>query len=312
MYKVLVISNENPAEVGGVQRVAKLIAEYWSTLCVDLDIIYKGKAPKHSSYNLVHSVGFSNSYLYSTLKRLHSDKLYLTPAWHPFRMHRRPLSAWLYFHLISKTFYKKANGIHCLSEVERSFFKKITRGNSKKFALPLKNTFNNIRPIKKDIDVLFVGRADKLKGIDVFSSCVEKNPDFSFYAVIPHKQKFFKSSDNLKIVYNVTDKKLFELYCRSKVLIQPSAWESFGLAIIEAYFCNCEILCSSNVMGLEWIKGKGIHKVAYKATKLEWSEKLKNIMSDMHSKTTETDIDDLKLFSKSEFYKNLSNFYEDN
>lgn len=50
---------------------------------------------------------------------------------------------------------------------------------------------------------------------------------------------------------------LYQEYCRAKVFVLPSRWESFGLVIPEALSCGCRVIVSDQVPPMEEATNKG-------------------------------------------------------
>ena len=76
-----------------------------------------------------------------------------------------------------------------------------------------------------DYTLVFVGRPSDLF---TFNSLKVEEPDVS----------------RIKILVNITDQELLELYKESEIFISLSAYEGFGIPVLEALSMNCKILIS--------------------------------------------------------------------
>ena len=109
-------------------------------------------------------------------------------------------------------------------------------------------------PDPQGVNVLFVGRLEPRKGIDVFLACipdlVHRFPDVVFTIVgddtIPsgtgatYRSAFERSRagselrDRVRFLGPVDDDELWRQYARCDVFVAPSRYESFGLILVEA------------------------------------------------------------------------------
>lgn len=114
---------------------------------------------------------------------------------------------------------------------------------------PLSNTL----PSKdKGIEVLFVGRHDRQKGLDLllaaFSEVRAKRADIKLRVVgAPVVDTGPNSSGNQDgVVYTgwASDSEIDQIYRDADVCIVPSRWEAFGLVAAEAYRNGCPVIVS--------------------------------------------------------------------
>ena len=114
---------------------------------------------------------------------------------------------------------------------------------------------NNANSIKKKIQVLTVGEVNKetylRKGLDRFIFLAKKLPNIQFYHIGKWKNvksnsesDFFDyvkniSPKNIKYLGYLDEKDLIDFYIKSKVYIQLSRHEAFGVSVAEAlsYYC---------------------------------------------------------------------------
>lgn len=107
---------------------------------------------------------------------------------------------------------------------------------------------------EKNIDVIFIGRADNVKGIDLFSKILSHLPahlNILIVGVRPEEFQQYKSSSikcNLNILGWINNEEKVEYLKRSKVCAITSRFESYSLVAAEAISCNCHVI-SWNVGG---------------------------------------------------------------
>lgn len=129
-----------------------------------------------------------------------------------------------------------------------------------------------IKANKDDNIILFVGRIEPLKGIDVLMYAMkilrEKNPSVSFYLwivggdVSQKKQLWSKELQKLEKLRHLLQMKTLVhfvgqepqsrlpfYYNAAEVVVMPSHYESFGMAALEAMACGVPVI-TTNVSGI--------------------------------------------------------------
>ena len=117
-----------------------------------------------------------------------------------------------------------------------------------------KNTSSmKIRMDKNKINLLFVGRLDRQKGLDIFLRTYEKYdfPNIHLYVIgvsvldnaVP------KNTDKITYLGWVNNKDIDAYYQACDAVIMPSRWEGFGLVAIEA-MRNSRAVIASNIGAL--------------------------------------------------------------
>lgn len=131
---------------------------------------------------------------------------------------------------------------------------------------------------KESIDVLFVGRFEKRKGVDLLLSIIpdmlSKNQDLVFHLVgnadiqDENGVKMFKEFtkqyrhekwfSRIKQYGYVSDKDLADMYTQCDVFIAPSRYESFGIIFIEAMAAGKPVV-GTNIGGIPEIIENGVN-----------------------------------------------------
>ncbi|MGP6293358.1 glycosyltransferase family 4 protein [Caldiplasma sukawensis] len=97
---------------------------------------------------------------------------------------------------------------------------------------------------------LYVGRLEKIKGIDRLLNLWIKMADESCHLIIVgagniNARKFSENKSNIYYAGKVDDETLNKLYNEADVFIYPTRWDSFPNTIIEALSGGCYIITSS-------------------------------------------------------------------
>ena len=98
---------------------------------------------------------------------------------------------------------------------------------------------------KRDLDFLCVGRFEKFNGIEnIWNIIKKKNPTSKFVMIGPVSSKDLLRLRDLGIDHRgiVSDENKVELYGRARVLLFPSLFEGFGMAITEALSARLSIV----------------------------------------------------------------------
>ena len=111
--------------------------------------------------------------------------------------------------------------------------------------------------IKKNDNLLFVGNIKKHKGLHTLLEAFKilQNKGFNNKLLIVGNSENFRTKDssikneiteisNIEFTGKISDDKLKELYACSKLLIQPSLYEGFGMPPMEALSCGTNVVIS--------------------------------------------------------------------
>ncbi len=153
--------------------------------------------------------------------------------------------------------YSKINYI-CLTEFNKK--KLLQLNNIKREKVFLKPNFinnsNEIIPANKRKNrIIFVGRLDKLKGVDMLFEAWKQLDNSGIELVVcgtgPLEtwcRKFIKNNKikNIKMQGFIYNNEVFSLIADSKALILPTQWyEGFPVSIVEAFSVGTPVICSS-------------------------------------------------------------------
>ncbi|AJI47693.1 glycosyltransferase family 4 protein [Francisella philomiragia] len=140
-----------------------------------------------------------------------------------------------------------------LLKVDENKIEVIYHGNSLAFNKDISESSNMYIPEKY---ILFVGERRIYKNFDFFIESVTpiltKNKDLFIVCAGGlefNKKDLEKFSQagilNQIIQYNIDDNSLAYLYNNALMFIFPSLYEGFGIPILEAFACDCPVLCSN-------------------------------------------------------------------
>jgi len=213
--------------------------------------IPKGLLGKIIGFDLVHihSPGFFIDLLALT-KWLHKKKLVVSTHGGIFHSKQLGLLKKAYFHIWWRLLFKAIDFVICDSQHDFELFSKIApRGKITLIenAVPVEK-FLRLEKQKKKNTFLFVGRLSRNKRIDLliesFAKIAEKEKDSrlqiigrDFEQLLPElKEKVRQHGLQGNIVFKgeVSEAQLMSAYDESQFFISASAYEGFGIAIIEA------------------------------------------------------------------------------
>lgn len=179
-------------------------------------------------------------------------------------------------------FLKNANAIHCTSHIEKKKILKY-RFNNKIIIIPIfisnlffiktklkKNFRKEIKTSSKSFNIVFIGRINFKKGLDLLIPAFKKvNLEFKNSKLIiigPNNEKYLedtiiplikKNNISKDIIFHnaiYDKKKLINCYRESDLFILPSYTENFGLSIFEAISQKIPIIVSDQIDMVKIIK----------------------------------------------------------
>lgn len=150
--------------------------------------------------------------------------------------------------------------LFCLSEFHREQLKTSARVS----AHIVEPGIEKIEPkkIEKDIDLIFCGHISKLKNyqrfVDIVAAVNKTTPlkkvvmcgGGDGLALLKSKIQLLGLQNLIDIKGEIPRLEVIELMHRSKMLVHTSEFESFGLVLVEALACNCQVI--STPVGIAW------------------------------------------------------------
>ena len=187
---------------------------------------------------------------------------------------------------------KKADMIITFSEHEKRWLSQNFKANEKKIKIvypgvdknkfhSMNKSYSNEKNRRLKLELLFVGRNETIKGLDVLINSLIKvsnhqqsyqwrlnvvGGEYTDSELIDMKKKIGQDifSNSINFIPSVTHTKLYEYYDRSDLLIVPSYYESFGLVALESIACSTPVI-ASNVGGLSIIIKPGYNGFLFEA-----------------------------------------------
>jgi len=227
---------------------------------------------KEYSPDVIHLHG-STPFIWRSIQIIKNlkPKIVITPFFHQPKFTNKPFLSYLNMIILKMTLAKGVR-VHFCSEYERRLFKKIKNFNT--FIFPPFFISEEKSKTHHKSDILFVGRDDEHKGLDEFVEVSKYFPNENFIAVTNPRRKINHDS-NLTIKSNVSDDELEVVYKKTKILIFPSGYESFGGVFLEALSNGCIVICSNMILGTEFFS-KNENLFFYKYS-LDKSKNIKEI-----------------------------------
>lgn len=102
--------------------------------------------------------------------------------------------------------------------------------------------------IREDAFVgLYVGRWDILKGCDILEEIMMKTLNVYWIIVVGtgSNKNAVPVRDNIKVIEQVDNKRMNEIYSSANFMLFPSRYEGFGYAIIEAMACELPVITTN-------------------------------------------------------------------
>lgn len=160
--------------------------------------------------------------------------------------------------------------------------------------IPIQNATNIITPspmnvdlfrdmnLERDMDFLFVGRLSPPKGITNVLLTATANPEKTFhFAGSGPLEKVIETVPNCKLLGEIPNEKMPQIYSRSKVLIHLPVWkEPFGHIVVQAKLCNCCLILNQNIGALSFpwfFSDKDRLRALMKGAPIEAWEKIREI-----------------------------------
>jgi glycosyltransferase involved in cell wall biosynthesis len=278
MLNVLLLADNKPASIGGVERHCDNIMKLFfldkrfsfscfskenfkhihvkfinKQICSFVDVYVK---IKKTNFDVYHIHGFASFVVFQFLFVcvLLKKKIVYTPHYHPFSYLEKPLLGRLFFFFFLKPLISKVKCIIAINNDNYLFFSKY---NSNVVLIPnwldQDVDYDSIVLSKANVEynsLLFVGRADANKGYDHILSLPDNQFKIKCVTTTRNRKR------NITYLEKITDKELSDLYLKSNVVVVPSRYEGFSYVVLEALFHGTPVLLSDRVHIIDFISKK--------------------------------------------------------
>lgn len=191
--------------------------------------------------------------------------------------HRSSSLKKLYYKLIAQWSVKKADMLHFTTSDEAESVTRFLNLKNPFCIIPngldlslIPETSEGLEPnleIPTNPYLLFLGRIDKKKGLDIFlpafKNILQDFPDLTLWIIGPdneHYSEILKQQaeelsilNSLKFSDPIDGQQKWKVYKNAKAFVLTSYSENFGMTVAEAMACNCPILISNKVAIQEFI-----------------------------------------------------------
>lgn len=195
---------------------------------------------------------------------------------------------------------------------------------TKTMKLPLGIELGNIKKIEKNyetIDILFVGRLNRYKGVHILISAFNqiKCNKIHLHIVGEGKEKeelkkIAGINPHITFYGFVSENMLLELYRKANIAVVPSIWyETFGIVIIESFKYSTPVI-ASNIGGFPELVENGHNGFLFEPGNMdELKEILENLIANPKEleRLSDNAFESAKKYSMDEHTKKLTKIYED-
>jgi glycosyltransferase involved in cell wall biosynthesis len=178
----------------------------------------------------------------------------------------------LYWYCILKRYFLKASAMHAITKNEKSTIKNLTNNRIEIEIIPNTVSENiernkNIKDHSLRKDILFLGRIDRVKGIDILVKAfmqADISREWRLIIAGPISDDIYKkeidntSKENIRFVGPVFDAEKENLLKSSWVLAAPSHTEMMGLVNLEAALHKLPSITTYNTGLYDWEEGGGL------------------------------------------------------
>ncbi len=161
------------------------------------------------------------------------------------------------YKLIAKKIFEKAGVVICVSEYEKNLVSKnFNIKKDKIYVIPNGIDFEMIKRARKfDCEdfVLYVGRLEKYKNLDILIKSMKYLTNYKLYIVGEGNYKYYleKLVNNLnlnkKVIFlgKISEEKKFSLMKSCSVFVNLSDIEAFGITVLEALACGAPVVVNN-------------------------------------------------------------------
>lgn len=333
MLKVLLVSENPPSPIGGIERHCYNIQELFrDNNDIKINVLHKGninyKTLKKldkvyfsfsdlktkiiaSECNIVHVHGFASLVVFQTILicSILKKTIIYTPHFHPFYSLDNPLLGKTFFYILLRPLLNKISTIISINKEDNSFFsqfhnKVITLPNWLNYTRNIKEIIRHKSAEKEKQMILFVGRSDDNKGVDHLNKL---NPNqYNIHCVT-------KGAHQPGFTYyeGISEEQLSDLYYKASLTIIPSRYEAFSYVALESLSHGTPILISERVHILDHLPNNNplVHTFQFKHYD-EFTEEVHKIISNQESCNLENALESiLDKFDPVSIKNKLTNIY---
>ena len=264
-----------------------------------------------NKYDIVHSQINFNYFSYICLKLAQKNNLInffsQRGTYSPERLKSKLLKKKIYFYLFEKKILQACTNLIALNNFEVKYYQKL--GITKKIVkipngiekIKFKKNLKISKSVKNDkINIIFLARISKLKGIDLLIQTIYKNQsrlsNFNFHIAGYDEESYFRSintkflkQNNIFYYGHLDRNKKYSLLKKMDALILPSSGEGLSISILEALYFKKIILTSyltkfsNKKFEINFnLTTTSIFKALKKFEKLKYNNKLKLETSNAH------------------------------
>lgn len=196
---------------------------------------------RESNFDIYHFHKMSSFFVIECLRIANKlgKNIIITPHYHPFKAHKRPLLAKLFFHFKVKPILQK-NNIHIISLSKREF-QFFSSYSSNVTLIPGGHDIQNSMAHSKGEYLLFIGRLDSNKNFDFLQENVQSLP------IKAVTNKDIKNTENISFYHKLNDAQLGKLYREALCTVIPSRYEALSLVALESLAYGTPVVVSDQV-----------------------------------------------------------------
>lgn len=249
----------------------------------------------------IHGVWMYPQYIASKIAYNSHKPYIITPhgMLEPWLWEKSKLKKQIYFNLLIEKYFSKANVLHAITLSEKDNLFKLFRHKSIE-VIPNSISYNyiesmNIQKQETEKYILFVGRIDPKKGIDILINALSKikNKNIKLKIAGPsnnYQMELIKIVKNLNIESNVeflgmvSGREKYQLYKNAWIFVAPSYSEVVGMVNLEAGILGTPVITTFQTgLDNQWNNNGGIlinpnvDELIYTLNEaIEWSESERN------------------------------------
>lgn len=241
---------------------------------------------KHlKEYDIIHLQDFISPQAYFTSKycKKYGVPYVITTHGSSYWVLQKNILNQFYLKFVAKNILKYSNKIIALTKMELEHFKELGINIDKVKVIPngidlspyndfsIKGNFRRKNGLENDKIILYLGRINKIKGIDLllkaFYKLIKEINNVKLIIVGPDEGYLFElknlakelNIDNLVMFTGpLYDEKKLEAYLDADVYVLPSNFETFPITVLEAWACETPVIVTNNCGIANHVKKAGI------------------------------------------------------